>query len=182
MKRFTFHVQIVVMAILLVSASCTSVSPAEIPASEPPSVSGAANIPVENTATSIPPTEAPTFTSTPVPVTETPSVTPTSVLPTETPTFFIGIPSQTARSFNNRITIYLPNLAGEFRVSANTAVTISDAGTDRKVNNCTISKSGVVKVERYIPLNGPSNSFSLERGTYILRCDQRSPKATIYSE
>lgn len=182
MNKHTLYLQTIVTGILLASASCNSASATEIPLAEPLSISGAANIPVGNTATPIPPTETPTFTSTPIPVTETPSVTPTPVLPTETPTVFMGFPSETARSFNNRIVVYLPNLAGEFRVSANTVVTISDAGTDRKINSCTISKLGVVKVERYIPLNGSSNPFSLERGTYVLRCDQRSPKATIYSE
>lgn len=181
MSRFSFRLLIALIILPLVVASCSLASPTKNPSAEGPSVIELTSIAIENTATPVPPTDAPSSTPTVVPVTETPSSTLTSVPPTETPTVFVGYPSQTPKVFTQSIEIFLPNLSGSFNVRAGTRVTLSDRGSDRKANTCTISKLGVVAVTSQIPVSGASTSFKLDSGTYILNCGQRS-NATIYSE
>jgi hypothetical protein len=164
-----YKVSLLLIGFVLVS--CNFAVPTQVPAFLP--LTGSQ----DDTATSIPPTEVPSFTPTTIPSTAPPSLTPE---PTYTP-FVIVAFSPTADIYTAAIGVNLPNVPGTVYVHANTLVTITDYGSDNKVNNCHILKQGFdLKVS--LPVGTASTAFKLASGTYKLNCGIPNVNTTIQSQ
>ena len=183
MKPHSSMVLYLLLVMLIAVTSCANPAP-----TEPLPALLAEGVTTERTVTPAPVTEEPSLTPTLVPPTEAPSLTPfpptetPTAIPTPTDTPFLGFPTAPPQAHNTRLQVRLPNLSGTFRVPADTPLTLSDIGSDGKVNTCTISMSGRVVTRRQLPIGGPSNTFKLARGNYILNCGRLNVNATITSE